>query len=203
MRRLRNVKIVATLGPASSDYEMIRALVRGGGRRVPPEHEPRDPRRHPRAPRDHSPGRGRMSAARSASWPTCRARSCASASLPKGRRRTGRRRRVPDGPGPAPRATVERVNLPHPEIFAALEPGASLLVNDGKIRLKVESCGKDFADCTVTVGGTISNRKGVNVPGRGAAGGGAVGKGPRAIWNSPASWAWTGWRCPSCSGPRT
>jgi pyruvate kinase len=57
-----------------------------------------------------------------------------------------------------------RVNLPHPEIFAALEPGASLLINDGKIRLVVNTCGKDFANCTVTVGGTISNRKGVNVP---------------------------------------
>jgi pyruvate kinase len=57
-----------------------------------------------------------------------------------------------------------RVQLPHPEIFAALELGASLLVNDGKIRLVVDDCGKDFANCTVTVGGTISNRKGVNVP---------------------------------------
>ena len=35
---------------------------------------------------------------------------------------------------------VTRVNLPHPEIFAALEPGSSLLVNDGKIRLKVLEC---------------------------------------------------------------
>ena len=40
----------------------------------------------------------------------------------------------------------------------------TLLVNDGKIRLKVDDCGHDFADCTVMVGGTISNRKGVNVP---------------------------------------
>jgi pyruvate kinase len=56
------------------------------------------------------------------------------------------------------------VCLPHPEIFAALEPGANLLVNDGKIRLTVRDCGPDFADCVVTVGGTISNRKGVNVP---------------------------------------
>ncbi len=39
-----------------------------------------------------------------------------------------------------------------------------LLVDDGKIRLKVEECGADHADCTVVVGGTISNRKGVNVP---------------------------------------
>ncbi len=57
-----------------------------------------------------------------------------------------------------------RVCLPHPEIFAALEEGASLLVNDGKIRLKVRACGPDFADCEVVAGGIISNRKGVNVP---------------------------------------
>jgi pyruvate kinase len=59
---------------------------------------------------------------------------------------------------------VTRVQLPHTEIFAALEPGSSLLVNDGKIRLKVKDCGADFANCEVVVGGTISNRKGVNVP---------------------------------------
>jgi pyruvate kinase len=57
-----------------------------------------------------------------------------------------------------------RVCLPHKEIFAALAPGASLLVNDGKIRLKVVTCGPDHADCIVTSGGAISNRKGVNVP---------------------------------------
>jgi pyruvate kinase len=51
-----------------------------------------------------------------------------------------------------------------PRDLCALEPGATLLVNDGKIRLKVTGCGPDFANCTVIVGGTISNRKGVNVP---------------------------------------
>jgi len=60
--------------------------------------------------------------------------------------------------------TNARVCLPHPEIFKALEDGTTLLVNDGKIRLKVETCGADFADCIVTAGGAISNRKGVNVP---------------------------------------
>ena len=57
-----------------------------------------------------------------------------------------------------------RVTLPHPEIFAALEPGKTLLVNDGKIRLKVISCDAESADCEVIVGGTISNNKGVNLP---------------------------------------
>lgn len=57
-----------------------------------------------------------------------------------------------------------RVQLPHPEIFAALKPGATLLVNDGKIRLKVLACDADHADCEVIAGGTISNNKGVNLP---------------------------------------
>ena len=60
---------------------------------------------------------------------------------------------------------ADRVSLPHKEIFAALEPGSDLLVNDGKIRLKVIDCGKDFADAEVVIGGEISNHKGVNVPG--------------------------------------
>ena len=64
-----------------------------------------------------------------------------------------------DAPG-----SSARVTLPHPEIFAALQPGATLLVNDGKIRLKVLTCDAESADCEVTVGGTISNNKGVNLP---------------------------------------
>jgi pyruvate kinase len=57
-----------------------------------------------------------------------------------------------------------RVNLPHKAIFDALEPKTTLLVNDGKIKLTVNECGADYANCTVIVGGEISNRKGVNVP---------------------------------------
>jgi len=59
---------------------------------------------------------------------------------------------------------ARRVCLPHPEIFEVLKEGATLLVNDGKIRLRVTSCGPDFAECEVVTGGAISNRKGVNVP---------------------------------------
>ena len=57
-----------------------------------------------------------------------------------------------------------RVQLPHPEIFAALTPGATLLIDDGHLRLTVKDCGKDFADTEVYIAGTISDRKGVNVP---------------------------------------
>ena len=58
-----------------------------------------------------------------------------------------------------------RAQLPHPEIFAALHPGAELLLDDGKLRLRVDACGPDYADTTVLVGGMLSDRKGVNVPG--------------------------------------
>jgi pyruvate kinase len=60
---------------------------------------------------------------------------------------------------------AERACLPHPEIFAALETDSDLLVNDGKIRLRVTNCGKGFAETVVIIGGEISNHKGVNVPG--------------------------------------
>ncbi len=58
-----------------------------------------------------------------------------------------------------------RVNLPHPEIFAALVPDTDLLLNDGNVRLHVDSCGPDFALTTVVSGRVLSDRKGVNVPG--------------------------------------
>ena len=58
-----------------------------------------------------------------------------------------------------------RVCLPHKEIFAALEKGTYLLLNDGLIRLQVKEFGKDFAKTTVICGGVLSDHKGVNVPG--------------------------------------
>ena len=60
---------------------------------------------------------------------------------------------------------VERANLPHPEIFAALKVGTELLLDDGKLRLRVDAFGADCAETTVLVGGVLSDRKGVNVPG--------------------------------------
>lgn len=62
-------------------------------------------------------------------------------------------------PGDATRAP-----LLHPEIFAALSPGAQLLINDGKIRLKVLEYTDTTALTEVMVGGEISGNKGVNVP---------------------------------------
>lgn len=162
MRRLRNVKIVATLGPASSDYKTIRALFEAGA----------DVFRLNMSHGTHDDIRARHVIIRQIEADLGRP-ICILADLqgPKLRVGTfanpsedlvaGAKFRMDLDPTPG---SLTRVNLPHPEIFAALEPGASLLVNDGKIRMVVDACGPDFADCTVTVGGTISNRKGVNVP---------------------------------------
>ncbi|RVT87266.1 pyruvate kinase [Rhodobacteraceae bacterium CCMM004] len=162
MRRLRNVKIVATLGPASSDYETIRALFEAGA----------DVFRLNMSHGDHAEIAERHKIIRQVEADTGRP-ICILADLQGPKLRVGTfdggeaeleegaqfRLDLDEAEGDA-----TRVRLPHREIFEALEPGSTLLVNDGKIRLKVTDCGTDFADCEVVVGGTISNRKGVNVP---------------------------------------
>jgi pyruvate kinase len=58
-----------------------------------------------------------------------------------------------------------RVTLPHPEIFEASKPGTDLLLDDGKIRLRIKKVTNTTIDTEVLTAGTLSNRKGVNVPG--------------------------------------
>jgi pyruvate kinase len=162
MRRHRNVKIVATLGPASSTYEMIRALFEAGADvfRLNMSHGTHDDiaARHAII-RQIEVDTGRpIAILADLQGPKLRVGSFANEAEDL---TEGQPFRLDLDPT---EGDATRVCLPHPEIFAALEPGANLLVNDGKIRLKVQTCGHDFADCTVTVGGTISNRKGVNVP---------------------------------------
>jgi pyruvate kinase len=57
-----------------------------------------------------------------------------------------------------------RAPLPHPEIFAALEAGAEVLLDDGRLRLRVEKHGPDWAETRVITGGDLSNHKGLNLP---------------------------------------
>ncbi len=60
--------------------------------------------------------------------------------------------------------TARRVNLPHPEILSALEPGHTLILDDGKIRLVVEKASRTQAVTRVTVAGRLTSRKGVSLP---------------------------------------
>jgi pyruvate kinase len=57
-----------------------------------------------------------------------------------------------------------RVYLPHPEIFASVQVGDFLLLNDGRLRVEITSVSATRLDTTIIFGGTLSNRKGVNLP---------------------------------------
>ncbi|NOD65387.1 MULTISPECIES: pyruvate kinase [unclassified Ruegeria] len=162
MRRLRNVKIVATLGPASSDYDTIRALHEAGADvfRLNMSHGSHDEirERHKIIRQVEKDLDSPIAILADLQGPKLRVGVFANEAEEL---EEGAAFRLDLDPAAG---DINRVCLPHPEIFAALEPGARLLVNDGKIRLTVQDCGQDFANCTVEVGGTISNRKGVNVP---------------------------------------
>ncbi|MEO5734334.1 MAG: pyruvate kinase [Rubrivivax sp.] len=163
MRRTRKAKIVATLGPASSDVAVMRSLFEAGVDvfRLNFSHGSAD---------DH---RARFAVLRELEQETGRPIGIL-ADLQGPKLRVGV---FADGPvmliegqpfrldlNEAP-GNVQRARLPHPEIFAALVPGAELLLDDGKLRLVVVRCGDDFAETRVVVGGRLSERKGVNVPG--------------------------------------
>ena len=163
MRRTRNAKIVATLGPASSDKDMVRRLFLAGVDvfRLNFSHG---------SAADHS---ARFTMLRELEAETGRPIAIlADMQGPKLRVGTfadgpvqladGQAFRLDLDPRPG---NAQRVGMPHKEIFAALVPGAELLLDDGKLRLVVETCGTDFAETRVVVGGKLSERKGVNVPG--------------------------------------
>jgi pyruvate kinase len=163
MRRTRNAKIVATLGPASSDPSVIEQLFLAGADmfRLNFSHgSAEDHRRRVAVLRDVESRHGRPIAI------------LADLQGPKLRVGTFEGGRVQLRAGQAFRlqlaavaGTPDRVTLPHPEIFAALKPGVELLLDDGKLRLVVERCDAQSADTRVLVAGALSDRKGVNVPG--------------------------------------
>ena len=163
MQRERNVKIVATLGPASDGYDMIRKLFEAGADvfRLNMSHGHHDEiRARHAAIRQVEKDLGRpIAILADLQGPKLRCGIFADDDGHDLQNGAKFRFDLDDTPGDA-----TRVNLPHREIFEALEPGARLLVNDGKVRLRVDACGPDFADCTVIAGGPVSNRKGVNVP---------------------------------------
>ncbi len=162
MRRLRNVKVVATLGPASSDYEMIRALFEAGADlfRLNMSHGSHEEvaKRHEIIRHIERESGRPIGILADLQGPKLRAGVFreGSAELREGARF---RFDLDETPG-----DETRVNLPHPEIFEAVKPGNSILVDDGKIRLRVDAVEDGHIDTTVVVGGRISNRKGVNVP---------------------------------------
>ena len=163
MRRHRKAKIVATLGPASATPQGIRALFDAGA----------DVFRLNFSHGAHADHRERFEYIRQIEFdsgrpvgvmmdlqgPKLRVGALVGGSAEL---KAGKSFRLDMAPTPG---DAQRAPLPHPEIFKALSPGVDLLLDDGKLRLRVESCGADFADTTVVTGGRLSDRKGVNVPG--------------------------------------
>ena len=178
MRRMRNVKIVATLGPASDDYEIDPRAARGRRRRVPPEHEPRQPRGDRRAPRDHPPDR-------SGSGPPDRhprrpaGPEAARRRLRERRARSWRRARRSASTSDDAEGDATRVQLPHPEIFAGARAGRRASgqrrqdpPEGRRVRRRFRRLHRDRRRHDLEPQGRERAR-------RGAAAGGAVGQGPQ------------------------
>ncbi|MBT3928208.1 MAG: pyruvate kinase [Rhodospirillaceae bacterium] len=162
MRRHRRAKIVATLGPASSTRDCIHALFDAGV----------DMFRFNFSHGTHDEHRARYDIVREIEAEVGRPIAVmADLQGPKLRvgefengeamLKQGNAFRLDLSPE---RGDAHRAPLPHPEIFSALEDGAEILLDDGRIRLSVTSHGKDFADTIVQAGGKLSDHKGVNLP---------------------------------------
>jgi len=162
MRRLRRTKIVATLGPASSDRNVIASLFAAGADvfRINMSHTTHERMRELVATirsveTEHSRPIGILV---DLQGPKLRVGSFASnpAALIQGETFT-----LDANPTPG---DSKRVFLPHPEIFAAIEPGHALLLDDGKIRLVATDVNRERILTRVEVGGKLSDRKGISLP---------------------------------------
>lgn len=162
MKRNRRVKILATLGPSSSDQATIEKLFRAGA----------DVFRINMSHADHDLMREMIRRIRAVETavdrpigilcdlqgPKLRVGTFVEKSV---QLETGGTFTLDSDETPG---TAERVFLPHPEILSELEPGHRLLLDDGKINLVVTECDGSRAVTRIEVGGKLSARKGVSVP---------------------------------------
>ncbi|MCS3689367.1 pyruvate kinase [Bradyrhizobium elkanii] len=163
MRRSRHAKIVATVGPASAGPEKIRALYLSGADifRLNFSHGTHED--HAKA-YEYIRGLEREFGRPIGILQDLQGPKLRIGSLEEGRLilRAGEMVRfVIDGT----KGKRQSIPLPHPEIFAAVHPGQEFLIDDGRVRLTVTEPGEGEIFAKVTVGGLISDHKGVNVPG--------------------------------------
>ncbi len=162
IHRERPTKIVATLGPASSTKQMICALFEAGADvfRLNFSHGSHaDHRERMRLIREVEQEVGRpIAVLGDLQGPKLRVGTFGKGPIEL---KEGQNFRLDLDPTPG---DGRRVQLPHPEIFAAIETGHDLLLDDGKVRLRIVKNGGDFAETQVISGHVLSDRKGVNVP---------------------------------------
>ncbi|MCV9998464.1 pyruvate kinase [Pararhizobium sp. YC-54] len=162
MKRNRKVKILATLGPASGEEEMIQKLHEAGADlfRINMSHASHDMMRT-------LIKRIRSVEAR-CGRPIGILADLQGPKLRVGKFAAGKVDLVPgqtftldnkDEPGDA-----TRVYLPHPEILESVKAGHRLLIDDGKLHLRADKADGKSIVCTVIAGTKISDRKGVSLP---------------------------------------
>ncbi|KAI6244307.1 Pyruvate kinase [Aphelenchoides fujianensis] len=150
MIRARRSRIVATIGPASSSPEMIVTLAKAGADTHAAVYK---------AIREAEKIVGRpLGILADLQGPKLRVGKFADGPVML---KPGQSFRFDSDPTPGDET---RVHLPHPEILTAMRPGATLLLDDGKLRMTVTEAGPGYANTTVVNGGKLSERKGVAVP---------------------------------------
>jgi len=162
MKRNRKVKILATLGPASSDEAMIRKLHEAGADlfRINMSHA------------SHDVMRSMIAKIRSVEA-ECGRPIGILCDLQGPKLRVGKFAETTVELVPGQTFTLDdkdepgdntRVFLPHPEILTSVKPGHRLLIDDGKLHLRAEKCDGKSIVTTVVSGTKISDRKGVSLP---------------------------------------
>ena len=162
MRRSRKVKIIATLGPASSNKPAIAGLYRAGTDlfRINMSHASHDElRRLVGVIREVEAEVGRpIGVLADLQGPKLRIGVFGGGPIDLEKGATF------ELDGSATPGDLGRVEVPHPEVFAAIATGQRLLLDDGKIVLRVIEATRDRAVTRVESGGTLSSRKGISVP---------------------------------------
>jgi pyruvate kinase len=160
--RKRKVRVLATLGPASRSPEMIEKLYRAGADafRINMSHGTQADRAevigHIRA-LEKRVGRP-MTILVDLQGPKLRVGTFADGKVELV---TGQTFCLDLDPTPG---NAKRVNLPHREVFHALVEDSRLLLDDGKMVLRVVEKSPESIETRVEVGGILSNHKGLNVP---------------------------------------
>jgi pyruvate kinase len=163
IRRYRQTKIVATLGPASGSPEMMRKLFEAGV----------DVFRMNFSHGTHDAHRKILETARAMEVEYGRPIAViADLQGPKNRIGKFKNDKIDVKAGHKIRFDLDtalgdetRVCLPHPEVIAVMKPGSEILLDDGKVRVTIREQGKDYLLGEVISGSKLSNHKGFNVPG--------------------------------------
>jgi pyruvate kinase len=161
MKRDRRVKIIATLGPSTREPAAIERLLLAGADvfRINMSHSSHDDlRAYVDTLRALEAKYGPIAILADLQGPKLRI-----SSLAEGQVRLERGQRVVFDANHAP-GTKDRVGLLHPEIYAAARPGHTLLLDDGKLNLKILESKPGRLVAEVVAGGMLSSRKGVNLP---------------------------------------